>query len=108
MRVQWESWNQSTWGPRPIFPEFPGLAGAQGASEDGASGDPFALINDDTRRQSWEPTRSLLLVPCRRPADVGQARVWRPSWTVAGSDGGGVAMSFPVGDGLDPLADLLR
>jgi Domain of unknown function (DUF4253) len=70
MRVQWESWNRSTWGPKPIFPEFPGLAEAQGASEDGASGDPFALINDDTRRQSWEPTRSLLLVPCRRPADV--------------------------------------
>lgn len=70
MHSQWESWKQATWGPKPIFAEFPGLAEPQGASEEGASGDPFALINDDARRASWEPTRSLLLVPCRRPADV--------------------------------------
>jgi Domain of unknown function (DUF4253) len=76
MRSQWESWKQATWGPKPIFPEFPGLAEAQATSADGASGDPFALVNDDARRASWDPMPSLLLVPCRRPADILAVLGW--------------------------------
>jgi hypothetical protein len=76
MQSQWESWKQATWGPRPIFPEFPGLADAQPGGTEGEVGDPFTLVNDNARRNSWDPERWLLLVPCRRPADVLAVLGW--------------------------------
>jgi hypothetical protein len=76
MRSQWESWKRATWGPGPIFPEFPGLADAQPTGTESQVGDPFVLVNDDAQRDAWDPERCLLLVPCRRPADVLAVLGW--------------------------------
>jgi hypothetical protein len=73
MRSQWASWKEARWGPPPILPEFPGPAEPQGA---GAGGEPFGLVAAERPRASWEPRRWLLLVPCRRPADVLAAVGW--------------------------------
>ena len=68
MRVQWESWKQSTWGPRPIFPEFPGLAEAQGASEAGCE---RRSLRADQRRHPASVLGAHAVAPARALPPTG-------------------------------------
>jgi hypothetical protein len=76
LHTMWESYAEYFgMDGAPVAP-FPGMAAASPSAAGPLRGDPFDEINDDAKREQWEPPRRLLLVPCHRPADALAVLDW--------------------------------